>query len=137
MSSEPTVYVVDDDQSVRDSLRWLIESVNLKVEAYASAQEFLEAYDREASGCLLLDVRMPGTSGLELQHRLAGEEYSLPIIIITGHGDVQMAVRAMRDGAVDFVEKPFNDQMLLERVQEALDKDRRARARRDENKNPA
>lgn len=123
----PTVFVVDDDQSVRDSLRWLLESAAIAVETFSSAQKFLDAYDRQRAGCLLLDVRMPGMSGLELQERLSREELSLPVIIITGHADVQMAVRAMKFGAVDFVEKPFNDQVLLECVQHAIHQDRRAR----------
>ncbi|MBN1345135.1 MAG: response regulator transcription factor [Phycisphaerae bacterium] len=132
VASEPTVYVVDDDQAVRDSLRWLIESTSLSVETFASAREFLDAYDSERPGCLLLDVRMPGMSGLELQEKLNADEISLPVIIITGHGDVQMAVRAMKAGAVDFVEKPFNDQMLVESIRQAIDQDRKARRTRAE-----
>lgn len=129
---DAVIYVVDDDQAVRDSLRWLLESVELNVETCESAQAFLDVYDRDRPGCLLLDVRMPGTSGLELQQQLADQQLSIPIIIITGHGDVQMAVRAMRDGAVDFVEKPFNDQMLLDRVRDAVEKDIRVRRQQTE-----
>ncbi len=135
MSEEQTVFVVDDDAAVRDSLSWLIKSVGLKVEAYASAQEFLEKYDPVRSGCLVLDVRMPGMSGLELQERLAADRIALPVIIITGHGDVPMAVRAVKAGAFDFIEKPFNDQVLLDRIQQALKKDvevRKSAAKRAE-----
>jgi FixJ family two-component response regulator len=129
MNTEPIVYVVDDDQAVRDSLRWLIESIGHRVEAFDHAQEFLDAYDSEQPGCLVLDVRMPGMSGLDLQDRLRDRGIQLPIIIITGHGDVPMAVRAMKSGALDFVEKPFSDQVLLERIQQALDLDGRMRQR--------
>lgn len=119
--SDATVFIVDDDQAVARSLRWLIETVRLKVETFASAQAFLDGYDATKPGCLVLDVRMPGMSGLELQERLAARRaYHVPIIFITGHGDVQMAVRAVQAGAFDFVEKPFNDQDLLDRVQRAI-----------------
>jgi FixJ family two-component response regulator len=115
--SEPTVFIVDDDQAVARSLRWLIESVRLKVETFASAQAFLDGYDAAKPGCLVLDVRMPGMSGIELQERLTAQRIRVPIIFITGHGDVQMAVRAVQAGAFDFIEKPFNDQDLLDRMQ--------------------
>lgn len=119
--SDATVFIVDDDQAVARSLRWLIETVRLKVETFASAQAFLDGYDESKPGCLVLDVRMPGMSGLELQERLAARRaYHVPIIFITGHGDVQMAVRAVQAGAFDFVEKPFNDQDLLDRIQRAI-----------------
>ena len=118
--SEPTVFIVDDDQAVARSLRWLIESVRLRVETFGSAQAFLDRYDSYEPGCLLLDVRMSGMSGLELQERLAQRRVNVPIIFITGHGDVQMAVRAVLAGAFDFVEKPFNDQDLLDRIQKAI-----------------
>ena len=121
MSADPTVFVVDDDDAVRDSLRWLIASVDIPVETYASAGEFLGAFEPGVSGCLLVDVRMPGMSGLELQKFLADRKIEIPVIIITGHGDVQMAVEAMKGGAFDFVEKPFNDQPLLNLVQRALE----------------
>ncbi|MBI3093472.1 MAG: response regulator transcription factor [Rhodocyclales bacterium] len=121
--SEPTVFIVDDDQAVARSLRWLIESVRLKVETFPSAQAFLDGYDATNSGCLVLDVRMPGMSGLDLQERLAAQRIHVPIIFITGHGDVQMAVRAIQAGAFDFVEKPFNDQDLLDRIQKAIARD--------------
>jgi RNA polymerase sigma factor (sigma-70 family) len=120
MSEEQTVFVVDDDVAVRDALSWLIKSVGLNVETYGSAQEFLENYKSERSGCLVLDVRMPGMSGLELQEKLTADKIALPVIVVTGHGDVPMAVRAVKAGAFDFIEKPFNDQVLLDRIQQAL-----------------
>lgn len=123
MSGEQTVFVVDDDAAVRDSLSWLIKSVGLKVETFGSAQEFLAAVDKKKAGCVVLDVRMPGMSGLELQEKLAADKILLPVIIITGHGDVPMAVRAVKSGAFDFIEKPFNDQVLLDRIQQALKRD--------------
>src|SRR3989338_1227481 len=98
MKTDPTVNVVDDDGAVRNSLRWLIESTGLDVATFASAKEFLNGYDRDRPGCLILDVRLPGQSGLELQKQLAAQDVSLPVIIITGHGDVSIAVRAMRTG---------------------------------------
>lgn len=115
-----TVYVVDDDEAVRESLSWLISSVGLKVETYGSAQEFLDAFDAECPACLIVDVRMPGMNGLELQRRLADKAICLPVIVVTGHGDVQMAVHAMKDGAFDFIEKPYNDQAILDQVQKAI-----------------
>jgi RNA polymerase sigma factor (sigma-70 family) len=118
--SEPTVFIVDDDQAVARSLRWLIETVRLKVETFSSAQGFLDGYDSSKPGCLVLDVRMPGMSGLDLQERLAAQRIHVPIIFITGHGDVQMAVRAVQSGAFDFIEKPFNDQDMLDRIQKAI-----------------
>jgi len=120
MSNSPTVFVVDDDQAMRQSLQWLIESVGMAVETYGSADEFMNNYYPGRAGCLLLDVRMPGMSGLELQQHFVDHEIRIPIIIITGHGDVPMAVRAMKAGAVDFIEKPFNDELLLESIRNAL-----------------
>jgi len=117
------VFVVDDDQAMRNSLKWLIESVGLTVKTYASADEFINDYYPGRAGCLLLDVRMPGMSGLELQEQFVEQQIKIPIIIITGHGDVPMAVRAMKAGAVDFIEKPFNDELLLESIRNALIKD--------------
>lgn len=119
-TSEPTVFVVDDDDAMRESLTWLIESVGLKVATYASADDFLQAYYPGRPGCLLLDVRMPGMSGLELQGHLQQQQVTVPVIMITGHGDVPMAVRAMKAGAIDFIEKPFNDEQLLESIRNAL-----------------
>jgi FixJ family two-component response regulator len=117
---DKTVFVVDDDQAVARSLRWLLETVQLKVETFATAQLFLDSYHTSTPGCLILDVRMPGMSGLDLQERLKAQRINLPIIFITGHGDVQMAVRAVKAGAFDFVEKPFNDQDLLDRIHRAI-----------------
>jgi FixJ family two-component response regulator len=117
---EQTVFIVDDNQAVARSLRWLFETVQLKVETFSSAQSFLDTYHSSKPGCLVLDVRMPGMSGLDLQERLAAQQIHLPIIFITGHGDVQMAVRAVKAGAFDFIEKPFNDQDLLDRIHKAI-----------------
>ena len=114
------MFVVDDDQAMRNSLKWLIESVGVGVESFASADEFLAHYQAGRSGCLVLDVRMPGMSGLELQEHLIKENIHIPVVIITGHGDVPMAVRAMKAGAVDFIEKPFNDEALLDAIRRAL-----------------
>ena len=119
---EPRAFVVDDDFAVRESLCWLISSINLPVSAYASAQEFLDEAQPDWTGCVIVDVRMPGMSGLELQDVLAAQFDGLACIIITGHADVQMSVRAMKSGALDFLEKPFNDQELLELVQNAIDR---------------
>ncbi len=118
---EPVVYIVDDDPAVRDSLQWLVASVNLKVQVFASAADFLETCEPGLVGCALVDVRMPGMSGLDLQEALSRRRIDLPVIVITGHGDVEMAVRAMKGGALDFIQKPFNDQVLLERVQNAVE----------------
>ncbi len=115
-----TVFVVDDDPAVRQSLQWLIESVGLAVKTYETANEFLEQYNPNTQGCLVLDVRMPGLSGLDLQERLASKHIEIPTIVITGHADVPMAIRAIKAGALDFIEKPFNDQVLLERIGQAL-----------------
>jgi FixJ family two-component response regulator len=120
MTDEATVFIVDDDAAVRRFLSGLIQSVDLRVETHASAQDFLDAYEPGRPGCLLLDVRMPGMSGLELQRELAGQSIDLPIIILTGHGNVPVAVQAMKAGAVDFIEKPFNNELLLDRIQSAV-----------------
>lgn len=125
---EPTVFVVDDDQAMRKSLHWLIESVGLNVETFPSARRFLESYTPGRPGCLVLDMRMPGISGLELQEKLKARNITIPVIFITGHGDVPMAVRAMKAGAIDFIEKPFNDQLLLDRIQHALEQDAQSRS---------
>lgn len=121
---QETIFVVDDDIAVRKSLSWLLESVNLNVEAFDSAESFLQAYSIYRVGCLLLDIRMPGMSGLQLQEELNKQKYPLPTVVITGHGDVPMAVRAMKNGALEFIEKPFNDQDLLDIIHIALEKDR-------------
>ncbi len=120
---EPTVFVVDDDEAVRGSLGLLLKSVGLKSVGYATASGFLAAYRSEQPGCLVLDVRMPGMSGLALQERLTDLRITLPIIFITGHADIATSVRAMKRRAFDFIEKPFNDQDLLDRIQEAIDQD--------------
>lgn len=120
-SEAKTVFVVEDDDAVRDALSMLLESVDLNVRTFVSAREALEAYDPTWKGCLVLDIRMPGLSGLELQERLLQQGCSLPIIFVTGHGDVQMAVRALRKGAIDFLLKPFRDQDILDRIHEALE----------------
>jgi RNA polymerase sigma factor (sigma-70 family) len=129
MRTEPTVFVVDDDEAMRRSLKWLIESIGVRVRTFASASDFLNNYYGGQPGCLLLDVRMPGMSGLELQSYLAREEIRLPAIIITGHGDVAMAVKAMKAGAVDFIEKPFNDEALLSSIRNAMALGERQQAR--------
>jgi len=123
----PTVFVVDDDPDVRESLRWLFESVGLAVEEFSDSAAFLESYRSDRPGCLLLDVRMPGMDGLALLERLNEHHVWLPSIVLTGHGDIPMAVRAMKLGAVDFVQKPANHQQLLELVNEALRRDREFR----------
>ncbi|MGC1458975.1 MAG: response regulator transcription factor [Steroidobacteraceae bacterium] len=119
----PTVFVVDDDEGVRDSLRFLLKSVGLAIKALASAGEFLSSYDVNQPGCLVLDVRMPQMSGLELQQQLNIRGAMIPVIFITGHGDIPMAVEAMQHGAFDFLQKPFRDQDLIERLHKALAKD--------------
>ena len=124
---QPTVFVVDDDEAVRASLRLLLKSVGLPATVYCSAQEFLANYDPRFPGCVVLDVRMPGMSGLELQQILNLRGATVPVIFITGHGDIPMAVEAMQHGAFDFLQKPFRDQDLLDRVQRALEKDHRTR----------
>jgi len=130
---EPIVYVVDDDQAMVESLSWIIESVGLKVKTYVRAQDFLDEYDPIQHGCLLLDVRMPGMSGPELQLRLNDKGATLPIIFISGHGDVPLAVRVMKAGAVDFLTKPFNDQILLESINKALRLDKTHREKQQAN----
>ena len=130
MNNEPVVFVVDDDEAMRQSLRWLIGSVGLRVETFASASEFLETYDPRQPGCLVLDVRMQGMSGLELQERLNEQGEAMPVIIITGFADVPMAVRAMKGGAIEFLQKPFNDQVLLDHVQKAIVRDLQRRRQR-------
>ena len=117
----PLVYLVDDDAAVRDSLTTLLSSVNLESRAYASAQAFYTDHEPGRPGCLVLDICMPGISGLELQERLSRERSSIPVIIITGHGNVQAAVQSMKLGAVDFIEKPFPQDQLLDRIRKALD----------------
>ncbi len=124
----PVVYVVDDDEAVRGSLRLLLKSVGLTPNAMGSAREFLAKYEPQQPGCLVLDVRMPEMSGLELQEQLNLQGAIIPVIFITGHGDVPMAVEAMQAGAFDFLQKPFRDQDLIDRIQRALEKDRSNRS---------
>ncbi len=124
---EPTVFIVDDDDAVRDSIHELIESVGLRAQGYNSGQAFLDDFQPERPGCLVLDVRMAGISGLVLQEMLAEQGARIPVIIITGHGDVPMAVRALQSGAVDFIQKPYRDQLLLDSINNALAADAAAR----------
>ncbi len=118
--TSPIVFVVDDDDAVRDSLMDLVDSVGLNARAFASGKEFLDDFDASIPGCLVLDIRMPGMSGLDLQDRLVELGSKLPIVFITGHGDIPMAVRAVQRGAIDFIQKPFRDQELLDKVNQAL-----------------
>ena len=123
MTDEQIVYVVDDDEDIREGFSLLLETVGQRYRVYSSAIEFLESFHVEMSGCLVLDIRMPRMSGLELQQKLGEQGSGLPIIFITGHGDIPMAVEAMRRGALDFVRKPFREQNVLDRINEALDLD--------------
>jgi FixJ family two-component response regulator len=125
--TEATVFIVDDDAQVRESLKDLIRSVGLRVELFASAQEFLRGQHPDAPTCLVLDVRMPGLSGLDLQKQASEAGLEIPIIFITGHGDIPMTVRAMKAGAIEFLSKPFRDQDLLDAIQQALERSRKAR----------
>ena len=131
-TGDPIVFVVDDDPSMREALADLIASVGLSVEAFKSALEFLERRRPDAPACLVLDVRLPGLSGLDLQRELLRTEAPIPIIFITGHGDIPMSVRAMKEGAVEFLPKPFRDQDLLDAIRHAIEIDRVARQERTE-----
>ena len=122
------VFVIDDDESIREALNSLIRSVGLSVATFASARDFLQSSRPDVPSCLILDVRMPGLSGLDLQRDLADANIHIPIIFITGHGDIPMSVRAMKAGAVEFLTKPFRDQDLLDAIQQALERDRQARS---------
>jgi RNA polymerase sigma factor (sigma-70 family) len=130
--TEAKVYIVDDDEAMRDSLKWLLESRGLKVELYASGDAFLRAFSGGLRGCVVLDVRMPGMSGMDLYTRLKARASTLPVIFITGHGDVPMAVSALKKGAADFIEKPFNDQDMVKLIESCLKQDRAAAAKRAE-----
>jgi len=130
MDAEALVFVVEDDAALRESLQNLMRSVGLRVETFASAQEFLYRPRPEGPSCLVLDVRLPGLSGLELQQQMAEGDRDMPIIFITGYGDIPMTVQAMKAGAVAFLPKPFRDQDLLDAIQHALERDRQARAQR-------
>ncbi len=123
------VYIVDDDPDMRDSLRWLMKTVGIRAQTFASATEFLRDFTPNGPGCVILDVRMPGTSGLDLFEQLVARGEGMPVIFITAHADVPMAVRAMKSGAVEFVEKPFNRQTLLDKVQRAIKDDCERRGR--------
>jgi two-component system response regulator FixJ len=123
----PTVFIVDDDEAVRASLRLLLKSVGIAAQVFGSAQEFLASYDPARPGCLVLDIRMPGMSGMELQQHLNMRGAIIPVLFISGHGDVPMAVEAMKNGAFDFLQKPFRDQELIDRVQRALARDGESR----------
>ncbi len=127
MTDAPVVHVVDDDEALRDSLRWMLESAGYSVVTYATSEAFLASYDPHQSGCMVLDIRMPGMSGLELQEELRRRGYAIAIIFITGHGDVPMAVNAMKKGAIDFIEKPFNDEAFVAVVENALASDAKQR----------
>jgi FixJ family two-component response regulator len=130
--AEPTVFVVDDDASVREALASLIASVALRVECFATPGEFLRRARNDSPSCVVLDVRMPGLSGLEVQQRLAHTERKMPVIFISAHGDIPMAVRAMKDGAIEFLPKPFRDEDLLSAIRQALDHDAIAVTQRSE-----
>ena len=127
MNSKQTVYIVDDDEGVREGLSLLLDTVGQSCELFSSAYEFLDAYEEDKSGCLVLDIRMPRMTGLDLQEKLIEMGSQLPIIFITGHGDIPMAVDAMRRGALDFIRKPFREHDLLGRINEALDSDSSSR----------
>ncbi len=125
----PTVYIVDDDPGMLESTAWLLESVGIRHRTFPNGAAFLDALEPQMQGCVLLDVRMPGMGGLNVQEALRGRKVSLPVIFISGHADVPMVIRAFRGGASDFIEKPFNEQELLDSVQRAIEKDRREHAR--------
>jgi len=130
--TEPTVFIVDDDEGYRDSVRELVSSVGLPTETFSSALEFLEVFDPERPGCLVLDIRMARMSGLALQERLRAMSAPIPIVFISGHGDIAMAVKAVKEGAVDFVQKPYREQKLLDAIDEALRRDAVWRSRGEE-----
>lgn len=131
-NAEPVVFVVDDDISVREAIKNLMRSVGLEVETFNSAQEFLAAWRSSSPSCLVLDVRLPGLSGLDLQRQLVEKDCDIPIIFITAHGDIPMSVRAIKAGAIEFLTKPFRDQDLLDAVRHAIDRDRLVRNRKTE-----
>ena len=128
----PIVFIIDDDAGVRASIQGLLKSVNLRSEAFATAEEFLNSKRPDGPGCLVLDVRLPGVNGLDFQRELADAGIRIPIIFITGHGDIPMTVKAMKSGAVEFLTKPFRDQDLLDAIHQALDRDRVARQQQSE-----
>lgn len=120
LDSEPTIFVVEDDKAIAEAIRWLLSTVGLKAELYPNAQAYLNVHDPHRRGCLLIDIRMPGMSGLELQDKLGQHNNPIPIIIITGHGDVPLAMKAIRAGALNFITKPFDDQLLIDEINKAL-----------------
>jgi len=130
--SKPTIFIVDDDPSVRESTELMLKSVGFNVKTFVSAQDFLKANLQEDLGCLILDVRMPGISGLDLQEKLVSAKTPLPVIFITGHGTVPMSVRAMKAGAVDFLQKPFEEQDLLDAINRAITQQRERKSKKDE-----
>ena len=132
MKQDPVVFVIDDDRMIRDGLQGLIRSVGLRVETFASAQDFLAVKRPDVPACLVLDVRMPGVSGLDLQLKLSDAGIHIPIIFITGHGDIPMSVRAMKEGAYEFLTKPVRGQDLLDAIQKAIASDRERRKEREE-----
>ncbi|WP_369601597.1 response regulator FixJ [Hahella sp. SMD15-11] len=123
VSAEQVVYIVEDDEAVRDSLSMLLEAEGYDVEAFADAQQFLDRYDENMAGCILLDIRMPGMTGMELHRKLIDMQCPLPVIFVTGHGDVPLAVEAMKQGAVDFVQKPYQEKQLLDKIRTAMAQD--------------
>lgn len=129
MQPTETVFIIDDDDEVRNALRRLMVSIGLNVQVYTSANAFMAQFDPDIPGCILLDVRMPGMSGLALQEHLQTLPLATPVIIITGHGDVPMAVQAIQNGAIDFIQKPFNDQLLLESIHKAIEIDAKQRGK--------
>jgi RNA polymerase sigma factor (sigma-70 family) len=131
LQTQPTVYVVDDDQATRKSLRWLVETLGVPVQTFHSGASFLDSYDPSQPGCLVLDVMMGGMSGLELQKELNERDIEIPVIVLTGYGDVPTAVRALKNGAIEFLEKPFDGEVLLEQVRRALELDASRRRERD------
>jgi FixJ family two-component response regulator len=132
IEEQPAVFIVEDDVSMRDALKNLLRSVGLRVETFSTAQEFLSSGRSNAPGCLVLDIRLPGLSGLDLQRQLVQANVQIPIIFMTAHGDVRMSVQAMKAGAVEFLTKPFRDQDLLDAIQQAIERDRAARTLRAE-----
>ena len=130
--TKPTIFIVDDDPSVRESTELMLKSVGFNVKTFVSAQDFLKANLQEDLGCLILDVRMPGISGLDLQEKLVSAKTPLPVIFITGHGTVPMSVRAMKAGAVDFLQKPFEEQDLLDAINRAITQQRERKSKKDE-----
>jgi two-component system response regulator FixJ len=129
---EPTVFIVDDEPAVRTSLQWLIETLQVPVQTFSSAASFLEAHPSEEPGCLILDLRMPGMNGLDLQQELIRRGFEIPVIVLTGYGDIPSAIRALKSGALEFLEKPVEDDVLLDLVRRALDADAQRRRQRSE-----